>query len=312
MIHDRNIYYKELALYYKNTAIMFRNDAAVHVEAAADESFWKKVFEYYHPDKTFNFITFSRTRENAIATGCAMCLKYKDLGCLSKEFFVCIDSDYRYLLREKSIDTKNFVFQTYTYSIENHWCYPEGINKAFEKIGLNNRLFDFEVFLKWYSQALYELFIYHLLSVSKKDYIFNKKLFRSFLNIEPVNLKNSGKDIIDNLKAKIEPELSRVKALYPVSEFEEIKQYYLKFGINKDNAYLYFRGHNVFEQVILKIANKVKMHLERNIGDTLADEEKESFFSIRRKLSLNLQDNICFDEYPEINRIKNDIQLFFN
>ncbi len=312
MIRDRNTYYKELALYYKNTAIMFRNDAAVHVEAAADESFWKKVFEHYHPDKTFNFITFSRTRENAIATGCAMCLKYKDLGCLSKDFFICIDSDYRYLMRERSINTKNFVFQTYTYSIENHWCYPGGINKVFESIGLKNNIFDFGTFLKSYSQALYELFMYHLLSVSKNDYVLNKKLFRSFLNIEPVNLRNNGKDIIDNLKAKIEPELIRVKSIYSLSEFEATKQYYLNFGINKDNAYLYLRGHNVFEQVVLKIAQKVKMHLERKIGDTLTDEEKEAYFATRRKLPLNLQKNICFDEYPEINKIKNDIKFFYN
>ncbi len=310
---DKNIYYVQLALDYRNRAILNRCSAAVHLEATVDKMFWEKIFRHFLPDRKFDFITYSRTKDNVLATGCTVCLEYKKLNCLSKGFFICIDSDYRYLSGEKGIDVANNVFQTYTYSFENHLCYAKGIDNVIEKAGLRNDLFDFESFLESYSEVLYELFIYHLLSVSRRDGVLGKKHFRVLLNLDAVDLKENGKKMILQLKERTDAVLIDLRPNYSLAEWEETKRRYQQLGINPKNAYLYFRGHNVFEQVVLKIAREIQRVSEREIAQDLEPEEKRQFFLSRKSIeSYFLEDGICFEDYAELNKIKRDIQLYFN
>ncbi len=310
---NKDTYYKERALHYINEAKMQQCNAAVHVEACSDEFFWRKIFNRFFPNKRFNFITYSKTKDNNKATGCEICLKYKKLGCLSKEFFICIDSDYRYLLQEKKLNPENFVFQTYTYSIENHWCYEENINKVFEKAGLQNTIFDFEYFLNAYSKTLYELFIYHLYSLSVGDKYFTKEKFRSFLNIS-----KPGADVpemINELKEKVSPEILKLRLKYPNINIKELEEKYYELGLKKENAYLYFRGHNVFEQVVSKIALAVKGKLQKQQHtNQLSKEDRQKYYDglYKEDFISYFSEDLYFGTYDEIIKIEKDIQRYFN
>lgn len=300
-------YYKQLAIAYKNAAKLMRCVAAIHVEASEDKIFWERTFKAIEPDFNFHFITYTRTKDGGIATGCTTCLSYKDF--LSKEFFVCIDSDYRYLLMEKNINVKHAIFQTYAYSIENHYCYANGINDVFESMGLKNDLFDFEAFLISYSKILYELFIYHLYSLSQKDGIFTKDDFKMYISIERLRLP--AENILNHVKSKVDHKIPALKKAYPDLDIEILKEKYAEMGVREENAYLYFRGHNVFERVILPITKEVRKILEQKYVESFSSEEKKKYFSQSKDLKSYFQENIPQKGYPEMRKIEKDFNLFF-
>ncbi|MDR1866103.1 MAG: DUF4435 domain-containing protein [Bacteroidales bacterium] len=304
----RDTYYRQLALDFRNKAKINRCVAAVHLESDFDKVFWNGIFKHFVPEYAFDYVTYSRTIDNNRATGCSACLKYHRLGCLSDEFFVCIDSDYRYLLREEGIDVRHFIFQTYTYSLENHYCYPQNIAHAADKMGWNSRLFDFESFLKKYSQTLYELFIYHLISLSRNDGKFPPNVFRKYLNIDPVT--PDARRMIAKLQSRVKSKLMDLKHLYPDVDLYEVKEHYRQAGLNEHNGYLYFRGHNVFEQVVLRIVRLIAGR-EKNRAARHGDGAKEPVAGIRKSPVKYLLEDIHFDQYPEINKIKRDVKTFF-
>ena len=311
--NNNNVIYKDFALHYKNVAKVLRCTAAVHVEASIDKDFWQKVLKHFLPQNKFHFITYTKTKDNNNATGCETCLMYKKLDCLSKEFFICIDSDYRYLLKEKNLNSENFVFQTYTYSIENHWCYIQNINNVFEKSGLQNTIFDFKQFLESYSETLYELFLYHLHSLRVNDNFFKKGDFIPFLNISKPCFDSS--KMINELNKKINPELQKLKHHYPNVSLEKLEDEYFRLGLKKKNAYLFFRGHNVFEQVVLKIAIEIKNELqkEQQTKQLPGGSKKIYYDNIKKEDFIKyFSEDLYFDRYDEIIRIKKDIQYHFN
>ena len=122
---NREEYFAGLARRFASDAKMFRCRAAVHVENKDDVVFWSTVLKHFCPDDRFHFLAGSRNEFGHETSGVTQCLKY--VHALGPDFFICIDSDYRYLLHERGIDAKHFILQTYTYSFENHHCYAEGL-----------------------------------------------------------------------------------------------------------------------------------------------------------------------------------------
>ena len=305
---EKNNHYKQLALHYKNSARL-KKCIMVHLEAEADKNFWSKVLHHFLPDYSFDYITYTRTLDRDNATGCQTCLKYHSLGCLSKEFIICIDSDYRWLLQEPNMDVEHLVFQTYTYSFENHFCYPRNIDNTMKKLGLNNNLFNFESFLKQYSTVLYELFIYHILSKQKKDDSFQAKDFNSFIGLN-VNCLDE-KQLISELQNSVDVQLRELKSNYSQSEIGNLKNTCYHLGLTKNNAYLYFRGHDVFDQLVIKIIKEIGKQVEKDSTQTYTNEAKQHYFSRERKtISECLVEDIHFDRYAEINKIKADTEKY--
>ena len=110
--------YKEQAQFFANVPLMQNGVvASVHLEDGDDKDFWNAMLQIHHPGRYY-FITHSRSPKGFDTKGCEQCLKYRPY--LSKRFFICIDSDMRYLLQEQDIDAANYICQTYTYSWENH------------------------------------------------------------------------------------------------------------------------------------------------------------------------------------------------
>jgi hypothetical protein len=306
---EKDKYYKQLATDYKNRAKLKKRVAAIHLESDADINFWRKIFNRFLPGYSFDYITYTRTLDGNKATGSQTCLKYFYLGCLSKEFMICIDSDYRWLLQEPNFDIEHFVFQTYTYSFENHFCYHRNINNTIGKLGLNNNLLNFESFLQKYSNVLYELFIYHILSLHKKDNLFNTDNFNSFIGLNTCSIEEEC--LISELQNRVEIKLLELKPNYTQFEIEHLKNTCRDLGLTEYNAYLYFRGHNVFEQLIVKIIKEAVKQLEKTAFKEYTNEEKGMYFSGERKtVEEYLLEDIHFDRYAEIDKIKADTQKY--
>jgi hypothetical protein len=311
---DKDRYYRNCSLEYRNRAKMKRCRAAVHIEDENDKPFWSFVLNKYAPRYSFDFISYTRSSKNR-ASGSRICLKYKELGCLSDEFLIAIDSDERYLLQEKDNDAVHFVLQTYTYSIENHYCYPSTINQAFIlKNKFNNASFDFDHFLTDFSKIIYPFYIYYLYSKKREDGIVEKTDFIRSWDIEPpmaIDIAANGANYLNHIKTVINEKLIIVEKRYPTVKFADMEVEFQALGLMPDNAYLYIRGHNLFEKLISSI---VKQIYDKQINEytvNFSPEEKAEYFN----RTLNTNHEYCSQslhyDYSEMKKTGEDIKVLF-
>ncbi len=135
------------------------NVIEIFVENEDDVPFWSHVFrQFYIPIRIYP------ASKDSLARGKEIVLKNLDRA--GEFLLLCVDSDYDYLLgetteRSKQLNNNPFIFQTYTYSIENYKCFPEGLYQVVVETSLQDQqLFDFDDFIKRYSNIIYELFLY--------------------------------------------------------------------------------------------------------------------------------------------------------
>ena len=257
------------AEYYSNIPILDRSfRSTVHLEDKQDEYFWDILLQKYRPG-TYYYVYHSK-RSN-IPGGCKECLKYKEF--LSKRFFICIDSDLRYLLKEKDINAKNFILQTYTYSWENHFCLAYKLQQTLQlKLPFIAQRFNFESFLSKLSAAIHENFL-HFLIMNKRG--FNNFSINKFMKLFPQTytqseLEENGKIFISKIKMG--------KTAY-VDCLE--KEYYTRLGINEKNTYLHIRGHYLYHLVIFigkYLCRKEDCNFEKDI--LLADLQTSGYWQM--------------------------------
>lgn len=255
--------YQEQARYFANVQIMQSGVvASVHLEDDNDKKFWNAILQDQHPGRYY-FITHSRNPKGLDAKGCNQCLNYRPY--LSKKFFICIDSDMRYLLQEPNLDAAHFVCQTYTYSWENHYCEAKELQKRFtEKCPEKACLFNFETFLSAYSSAVFKplLLLLYCLRSCKTD--FTKRMFIACLphQCKGEELADNGHLLIERITDNFKPYLNT--ALAKSIDFEAESAYCQSLNVNEQNVYLHVRGHNLFDLIAY-------------IGDLLCHDTSVSF-----------------------------------
>ena len=240
--------YQEQARYFANVPLMQRDIiACVHLEDDDDKTFWDAMLQSRHTGQ-YKFITYSRSPKGYDTKGCEQCMKYRPY--LSKRFFVCIDSDMRYLLQEAGLDAANYICQTYTYSWENHFCEAKALQKRFiERCPDKASQFDFEAFLSAYSSVVYKPLLLLLYCLKNHRPEFSKKMFSACLphQCRGNELADNGKPFIERISKSFEQYLSTPFA--QSIDFEAESNYYQSLNVNEQNAYLHIRGHNLFDLV---------------------------------------------------------------
>lgn len=311
----KDMHFANSAKRFALDAKMFRCRAAVHVENKDDIFFWSAVLKHFRPDDRFHFISGSRNEFGNETSGVTQCLKYYDF--LSPDFFICIDSDYRYLLREKGIDVKHFVFQTYTYSFENHHCFAEGLNDVCSRVThLENRVFNFHKFLTEYSRIVYDLFIWHLYFVGADSTIFSKYDFNKHINLANYKshliVRDNGGRALDELRSRVEKKNQYFGRRYPNADLKSVSQKYEALGLTPDTAYLFLRGHNVYDMIscIGKGVCKTILEREKNSSKNTRDIIN-SLYKERSSVDIQLKQNIKYGDYLAIRKIEEDVRQFW-
>jgi hypothetical protein len=311
----REEHFKLLSIDFKGQAKLRRCDAAVHVEADQDQRFWDTIFHHFAPQRRLHFITHSRTWSGAQASGVTQALSF--VPYLSKEFFICIDSDYRYLMQEKDINIKNFIFQTYTYSIENHYCSAEGLDFVCERAtGQQNGIFNFGFFLQRYSAIVFELFLWHIYSRSNFHLQFERWEFQDLISIrhngQYPDINNNGETELSILKQRVQHKLGYLNKDFPYADIESIRKRLNDIGVSTDNVYRFIRGHNLFD-VVVSIGRKVcEKLLEHQKDQQNNDSHKiNDLYANGHDFESHVKHNFSFGKYPEMIKIENDIYKFF-
>ncbi|MDR1681270.1 MAG: DUF4435 domain-containing protein [Prevotellaceae bacterium] len=198
-------FYRKWARFYAGEAVLKRIDAVALVEGKTDKPFWEKIF--HHTKKQVHIIAGSETKTHT--GGKQECLKYFPF--LTRRFFICIDSDYDYILQLRpAYRARRFVLQTYAYAIENHY------------LAANAGL---QAFLKRYSAIIYPAFLTLLASGSKM-----KEHNRDF---------NDRIAFADRRESSLEALQATIRARYPVVPRLPQTDIATAAGLVPENTYLF-------------------------------------------------------------------------
>ncbi len=232
---------EDQARYFNNIPLRDRKiKAVVHLEDKEDEFFWNNQLQQASPAK-YLFIPFSKNNNGNDTHGCEQCLQYKPF--LTKNFFICIDSDLRLLKGETGLTAANNIAQTYAYSWENHFCEAEHLQERF-KHAVPDANFDFRIFLHALSAVVYQplLYLVYYSQGSDLNKLWNVSKFNACLPLQPSKeeMAKNGCAYIERVKSLFEIALAGLQL--PVVKPNEF--------LNEENAYLHMQGHQLYKLVL--------------------------------------------------------------
>jgi uncharacterized protein YoxC len=269
----------------------------VWVESQVDVTFWRKRFSSqniicdqkeiiweFKPIRLFS----GTNGKSEIMTN----IKNDELK-LGPHLLVAIDSDYDYLRgNDKNIYTSPFVFQTYTYSIENYNYYPGQIVEAC-LTATNNSSYPLkdkveEAFKKWSFQN-YDDFIRFI----KQDNSASKEsVYKSLDQIEhttPTELEDkTNKVLCDDLYNK---------------------------GLQLDNVFLFVNGHKL-EDKVKKISRAITSSLRQAAHQAIKGNTEQATKDIRKQYNNSITcPNIQLTalekgELPLMEKINSDLRTY--
>lgn len=287
MAANKNTYFKDVAKGLAASTILYKVKSVVHVENKDDIWFWEQLLSKYRAGR-YKFKPATINEKGNQTTGCTQCLKYKDF--LSQKFFICIDSDLRYLLGE-NISATNGILQTYTYSWENHCAFAIQLQQTFEKKIQEGISFNFVLFLQQYSAIIYKPFLLMLYQEKNSLTDFNRDKFKQCISLQyrKKDEQNNGKQFLERLSSQLEDNIKDIISNCGF-DFDKESTCYTALGVKEENAYLYARGHCLYNSLVsigTKLCGNTGIDFEQNI----------------------LKDILAFEQYDEISKIKKDIHL---
>lgn len=284
-------YYESLAQHYANEAVHLRAVATVHLENMYDSFFWEPILKCVKPG-LYNFIGFSKSMNGDNTSGCTQCLKFK--GFLNKNFFICMDSDYRIFGLGNPVSADEYFVQTYTYSWENHLCFANDLQgrltRILEEIS-QSIAFDFRIFLSKLSEAVHPIVLQYLSMRRNGRKDFTKGMFTALFDfhLDESDYANNGDGIVHKLTECFTQLQSNLQPVYTM-DLEQETAYYGEMGLSKENAYLRMRGHALYPFI-----NKIGSHFC-----------KAYRLSFEKKV-LSVFEN-HFSHYPEMDSLMQDVR----
>ena len=279
-------------------------DGAVYCEAKEDTRFWEKVLTEFMPNHKFDFHCYTKTKNSDKSSGKGQVLLYESVA--NRNFLLCIDSDYDYLLDNLTTQNNPYILQTYTYSIENHWCYAPSLNDFLSKLFEEKINFDFEKFLSDFSKIIYEAFLHTVLSEKSENPYFSRHDLEAILNFNNYGNKN---DYLNYINTKLQQKINDFNSDFKQSDFDNLNLFLQRNkGLSPETTYLFLRGHTLFEKVILPIIRSLRDEfLSQKIAALPIENREDHNKKTITKLSQNLQNNLNFANYWQIEKIENDI-----
>lgn len=283
---DKNAFYEKAARGLAASTILYGVDSIVHVEDKDDIWFWQQFLPKYRAGR-YKFLPATTNEKGNRTTGCTQCLKYKDF--LSQSFFICIDSDLRHLQSE-ALSAENGILQTHTYSWENHCAFASKLQQFFEEYTHKEKNFNFILFLQRYSEIVYQPFLLMLYQERKELNDFDRNKFKQCISLQykQGDEEYNGRQFLERLSAGLAEAAKEIMDNCGF-DFKKESAFYAAKGMQEANAYLYVRGHCLYNSLVsigAKLCEGTGVDFEQNI----------------------LKSALAFEQYDEISNIKADIR----
>lgn len=241
-----------------------RRRIVAYVESYDDIAFWRSLLEQYEDETRYFQVMLPSSR--SLTKGKKIVLtntvKADNFG---ESLIACVDSDYDYLLQganptSKVINSSKYVFHTYTYAIENYFCFAEGLHEVCVEATLNDKsIFDFEAYLVEFSQLIYPLFLWTIWFYGHADTnSFTMSQFNSLTRVYSFRV-NEPERSLERIKQKVTRKLEELERNFPelVPKVESLGEELKPLGLMPTNTYLFIQGHHLFEQVVIKLLRPV-------------------------------------------------------
>ena len=265
-----------------------------YVEGYDDEIFWGQQFDLFEL-KDIKVTAISHTQG---ANGKNAVLKALEDGkiVLGEYGLVCIDSDYdNFEDKNQELYLNDFCFQTYAYSIENYYFQPEGILEQCCISAVNRE----QAGLPCLIQLVEE---------------WSKSYFDTFGTLLLANNKQEIKGLINNLVPFSITENSDKNILS-----DDAKRRFSDIGLDENNMFLFYRGHNFQAQMLVLAKQLVKELTEKKKDKILAAHPTDGaksgkFIKEYMGKQTKIEDRLCFrSPLPRsacYDKLLNDIEIY--
>lgn len=285
----------------------------VYVESDDDIAFWRHILSPFEQNKCSFDIQLPI--KNALEKGKIEVLKFADR--VGKNLILCVDSDYDYLLQQKTatstlINSNPYIFQTYAYSIENLLCYAESLaNICTQATKNNNQIIDFEELLKFYSKTIYQLFLWsvHFAFIADTTSFTIEKFCATIKILNTPLVSEKFMTAFENLKTKVDEKIAALEISFSneIAQVEALKQSLQALGVEETNVYLFVQGHTIKDNVVLMFLKSIFEHLKNEkiqqiksnaknftVISNEIDHYKKQTIPIAYVLSTNTEYKSCF------------------
>lgn len=262
-----------------------RKKVVAYVEAYDDISFWRTVLSRYETE-TLRFEVMLPSRTDLTRGKKAALMNQLGPG-LGQYMIACVDADFDYLLQGDTYQSEAmlgnpYVIHTVAYSIENLQCYAPSLHDACVMATLNDRnIFDFEEYLRSYSEAIYELFVWSIWFYSHHRFKeFPLTAFNNIATVEHVDV-NKPLDAVERVRKNVNRKVAWFQRNVPEAKGKlgAIRERLTALGVRPDNTYLYIQGHhlmdNVVGEAITPVCTILRRQREREIKALAAGHQKQ-------------------------------------
>lgn len=242
-----------------------RRCIVAYVESYDDVAFWSGVLRQYEtPERYFEVMLPSRS---SLAKGKKIALENQ----LGPNMIACVDADYDWLLQGHTphsalLFNSPYTFHTFAYAIENLQCYASGLHEVCVKSTLNDaHIFPFEDFLREYSEIVWPLFVWSVWAYRYERYReYSLSQFARTIALSHVNIK-APERMLSALRSQVNKAVTQLQHQFPEGKatYGPLRQSLLDLGITPSTTYLYVRGHDLMDTVVLPILEDVCTLLRR-------------------------------------------------
>ena len=299
----------------------------VYVEGYEDVAFWRGIFDHFrNPYLRFEISVPNR---DDLPKGKKVLMSMLDK--VDKErVLLCVDSDFDYLFAgeteqsERILNADN-MFHTYTYATENYLCYAPSLRNVCVKATKNDtRIFDFVRFMAAYSETIYPLFLWYVYSARHStENVFTLAEFRAAVRLGYVDIRHNGEGTLAWLQRNVE---RRYQALIndnpEMSEaVEALGTQLKKYGVERDNCYLFMHGHTLMDNVTMPLLSAVCDKLRQlsvakinnsKVEGVALKNELQNYTNTLRSIRDVLLDNENYTSCPLYKRLRDDIQTYLD
>jgi len=264
--------------YSENASILTGNPnrVTVEVEDTIDRDFWGDLLGELCPEKEFHFDPY-HTILNEDGTSERTGKGKSQIINASADFNAwhigCVDSDYDWILSDytdagKTISGNKYLLQTYAYSIENLMCLSCTLEDFCHENTEEATEFDFDDYLTRLSKAVYPLLVWSTYLYSKGNRDFTPTSWREVL----VNTEKDPEASLAIIEAKAKAKIEEFDKKYADKIIDKEDFEFQNIGmkdITEDDAYLYLRGHELFDQILNSVLVPLIIELRNQHRETI-------------------------------------------
>ncbi len=240
-----------------------KRKVVVYVESYDDILFWHAVFsEIETPEVYFEVMLPSKT---TLGKGKKVALMNALNAGLGENLIVCVDADYDYMMQgatetSKIICENPWVFHTIVYAIESYQCYAPSLHTVCVMATLNDKfIFNFENFLEDYSKIVFPLFVWSVWCYRFDRYSrFNMHDMNFVTHLDNVNLDRPDR-MLEVLQRRVNQKIAWLQRHFPEAKenLKSVEADVLRLGVTRETTYMFMRGHDVFDNVVFPLVEKV-------------------------------------------------------